>query len=132
MGHGLSRALVVSGGVLANIAVLPLLPLVPASWEAELELHLRKKVHRSELLFGLVWLLPSGRFALWLCSACVLAVLVTALPPYPSALGRWEVALAFYTVGWITNELDELLDDLAAKKGASIGMRKYLSHPFNH
>ena len=133
-----------------QVLVLPLLPFLPSAWEAEFELHLRKKVLRlrvaisaapggcrarlhtsssarahshlllraravhsqvirSELPLGLVWLLPSGRFALWLLATFILALLVTGMTPFPTALGWQELALFAYMVGWTYGEYDELL-----------------------
>ena len=119
-----------AAAIVANAAVLPLLPFIPASWEIELEIYLRKKVHRSELPLGLIWLLPSGRFALWLASTGVLAVLVTTLSPNPAAAGAPELALVAYLLGWCYSELEQLAD-ASRKYGTLPGVRKFFSDPFN-
>ena len=67
--------------LLLNVAVLPLLPFVPATLEHDLEEHYRIRVSRGEIPFGLLWLLPSGRFTLWFVSALVLSLVLTKLPP---------------------------------------------------
>ena len=62
--------------------------------------------HLSPPPFGLIWLLPSGRYALWFVSALGLALMLTVMPP-TSTMGGWELLLAFYLVGWVQAEWNE-------------------------
>ena len=70
---------------------------------------------RSELPFGLVWLLPSGRVALWLLSTSSLALLVTILPPFPTdEAWLWQLVLLLYVLGGTLSESDQLREAIVA------------------
>ena len=136
------------GMLLANVAVLPLLPFLPIALEHDLEEHFRGKVERAELPFGIIWILPAGRFFLWCLSAYMLAVLVTYLPPVEGegsgervqlgaaaegrevSFGVPDIVLLLYAAGWAHMEHAELRYDLR-RYGARGGVRKYLRDPFN-
>ena len=68
-----------------NLLALPLLPFLPESWEVSLEQHVRDaQVEATTFPLLLLWLLPSGRFALWFLMTFFLAQLATNIPPDPS------------------------------------------------
>ena len=125
----LRSACLVGGMGCLNIAALPLLVILPIGLEHDLEEWMRAKVTRGELPFGLVWLLPSGRFGLWFVSAFALACVITVLPPVPSDLTAWDAGLLAYTLGWMLTEVQQLASD--RRKYGPAGTRKYLSDTFN-
>ena len=77
---------------LVNVLVLPLLPFLPSRLEHELEEIYRQKVSRAELPFGIIWLLPSGRFISWFLSALTLAFVVTTVTPIAHTMPHTEHA----------------------------------------
>ena len=111
-----------------------------AGLEHELEELYRNQVSRAELPFGLVWLLPSGRFISWFVSALLLALLVTELTPVgldDSLLddsAQWgglpDLLLLLYTVGWAHGELTDIEHDIR-RYGSRGGVHKYLRDHFN-
>ena len=109
--------------ILFNIAVLPLLPFVPRHWEKNLEQFFRDQP--TPLL--LVWLLPSGRFFMWLLAMICLANLVTAVPPQPLHFEIWDVGLVLYLVGIVKAEFGEAATDVRVYGQ----IRRYLTDAFN-
>ena len=116
--------------VIINVAMLPLLPFIPLSLEHELDETFRLKVVKGELPFGIVWVLPAGRFFSWFCSAFTLACVITSLPPVPLELGWLDVIVALFAIAWAHSEWNEVLLDIR-KYGRRPGLEKYFRDPFN-
>lgn len=121
--------------VLANCLVLPLTPLLPSSWEHELEVRLRVRITEGKSPLGLIWVLPCGRFALWMLSTVTLGVFLTMLPEIPensgdghSLIELWpDLLMAVWIGGLVELEATQIMGDLL-KYGE---LREYLSDPFN-
>jgi hypothetical protein len=108
---------------LLNLMALPLLPFAPSHWERRLEHFFRNQP--TPLL--LIWLLPSGRFFLWLLAMICLAVLVTAVPPQPTHFEVYDLGLALYLMGILKAEFGEAVSDVRAY--GQLG--RYLTDAFN-
>ena len=126
-GEGSGVVLASLGLTLFNVMALPLLPFLPRDWEKNLEQFFRDQQAASESALHLVWLLPSGRFALWFLATLWLAQFVTTLPPQPAHFEVWDVGLFAFLVGILKAEYGEAASDLA-----SYGqLRRYLTDAFN-
>ena len=112
---------------LINIVLLPLLPFVPRHWESQLEQFSRDQQEEKRSSLFLVWLLPSGRFALWFAATLVLAQFVTVVPPSPAHFALWDVGLLAFLVGILKAEFGEAASDMATYGG----LRRYLTDAFN-
>ena len=60
----------------------------------------------------LFWLLPSGRFLLWMLAMMCLANLVTTVPPLPLHFELYDLGLILYLAGIIKGELTEMHGDV--------------------
>ena len=80
--------------LLGHLLVLPILPFLPAEWEAIAEEWLRSRVASRTIPYPIVWFFPAGRFALWAVATTLLACLLTAMPPAVTASPDAATAVA--------------------------------------
>ncbi|KAL1515443.1 hypothetical protein AB1Y20_002069 [Prymnesium parvum] len=110
----------------ANLLAVPLLPFLPRSWEHSMEEELRTQLSKSPIPYGLVWLLPAGRLALWFISCFGIACILTTMPPVLDGdtgwPWSWDLMLLLFVLGIIEGEADEVW------RG---GLYAYTRDPFN-
>jgi len=112
--------------VVFNLVALPLLPFVPKAWEKRLEQFFRDTTANGTPVL-LFWLLPSGRFLLWMLAMVCLANLVTTVPPLPLHFELYDLGLILYLAGIIKGELTEMHGDVRTYGD----LRRYVTDAFN-
>ena len=80
-------------------------------WEKRLEQFFRDTTANGTPVL-LFWLLPSGRFLLWMRAMMCLANLVTTVPPLPIHFELYDLGLILYLAGIIKGELTEMHGDV--------------------
>ena len=80
-------------------------------WEKRLEQFFRDTTANGTPVL-LFWLLPSGRFLLWMLAMMCLANLVTTVPPLPIHFELYDLGLILYLAGIIKGELTEMHGDV--------------------
>ena len=80
-------------------------------WEKRLEQFFRDTTANGTPVL-LFWLLPSGRFLLWMLAMMCLANLVTTVPPLPLHFELYDLGLILYLAGIIKGELTEMHGDV--------------------
>ena len=80
-------------------------------WEKRLEQFFRDTTANGTPVL-LFWLLPSGRFLLWMLAMMCLANLVSTVPPLPLHFELYDLGLILYLAGIIKGELTEMHGDV--------------------